>query len=368
MLVKKTKKETVENSEAGKHLSSLGASKGGRARASVLSAEERTKIARNAVKTRWAKQKGLSIVENEFEERTDLASELTSIERQPIAKSALPKALFQGTLSIGDSDYICYVLDNGKRVLTQREVVRLFTGHAKGNLDRYLNAGNLQPYFNTSLIDKSERFVLQGSQALANGYEATLILDIADAYLRARIDGVLDNHQTQLARQAEIFTRACAKVGIIALIDEATGYQKFRKEKDLQIKLQAFIAEELQEWARMFPQEFWLELARIEGVHYSPRSRPLRWGKYIMMFVYDAIDGDIGQELRRKNPSPHFLKNHHQWLKKFGRDKVHDQIERVITIMKLCENMNEFRQKFDRVFKKSPIQISFDDIGWGEGI
>jgi hypothetical protein len=38
-----------------------------------------------------------------------------------------------------------------------------------------------------------------------------------------------------------------------------------------------------------------------------------------MMFVYDA---DVGRELRKKNPNPHFLKNHHQWLKKYGQDKV----------------------------------------------
>jgi hypothetical protein len=84
------------------------------------------------------------------------------------------------------------------------------------------------------------------------------------------------------------------------LIDEATGYQKIREKNALQVKLQAFIADELQDWALMFPEEFWLELARLEGVHYSARSRPLRWGKYIMLFVYDAIDGDVGKELRKK--------------------------------------------------------------------
>ena len=77
---------------------------------------------------------------------------------------------------------------------------------------------------------------------------------------------------------AEIIVRSfSAKVGIIALVDEATGYQKVREKRALQLKLQAFIAEEMQEWARMFPDEFWFELARLEGVHYSPRHRPLRW-------------------------------------------------------------------------------------------
>jgi hypothetical protein len=84
-----------------------------------------------------------------------------------------------------------------------------------------------------------------------------------------------------------------------------------------------------------------------------------------MAFVYDAIDSDVGKELRKKNPDPHFKQNHHQWLKDFGRQKVHDQIERVVTIMKLCDNMDDFRAKFARVFKKTAVteQMNFD---WGQ--
>ena len=75
-----------------------------------------------------------------------------------------------------------------------------------------------------------------------------------------------------------------------------------------------------------------------------------------MMFVYDAVDADVGKELRKKNPDPHFLSNHHQWLRKFGREKVHDQITRIVTVMKLCNDMAEFRHKFMRLFDR---QLSF---------
>ena len=83
-----------------------------------------------------------------------------------------------------------------------------------------------------------------------------------------------------------------------------------------------------------------------------------------MMFVYDAIDPEIGNELRKKNPNPRFKKNHHQWLKEFGRQRVNDQIQRVIATMKACDDMDEFRAKFAKVFKKTPLQMSFDDLGW----
>jgi hypothetical protein len=175
--------------------------------------------------------------------------------------------------------------------------------------------------------------------------------------MEADSQGLLKSSQIKLAKQAAIILRSCAKIGIIALIDEATGYQQFRAKRELQLKFQAFIADELQEWARMFPDEFWLELARLEGIHYSPRSRPLRWGKYVMMFVYDAIDPDVGKQLRAKNPNPHFRENHHQWLKQFGRQRVNDQIQRVVAVMKLCDDMDDFRKKFAKVFRKTPLQF-----------
>lgn len=339
------------SSKEAKRLSKLGSSKGGRARANVLTPDERKEIARKAVQARWAKARSEQVE--------------ASADRQGKADPhpGMPIALFPGKLTIGDGEFGCYVLDNGKRVLSQREVVRALTGLVKGDLSRYLNARNLTPYIDERTVSpQTIQFRISGNPVTANGYEATLLLDICDAYLRAREEGALGANQLHIARQAEIITRACAKIGIIALIDEATGFQKFRKKRDLQLKLQAFIADDLQEWAKLFPDEFWIELARLEGIRYSPRSRPLRWGRYIMMFVYDAVDKDVGAQLRKKNPNPHFLKNHHQWLKKFGRDQVHDQIERVITIMKLCDDMNDFREKFKRVFKKKELQpqISFD--------
>ena len=56
--------------------------------------------------------------------------------------------------------------------------------------------------------------------------------------------------------------------------------------------------------------------------------------------------------------------NHHQWLKKYGRDEVTIQIEKVVTIMKLCDGMTEFKEKFAHVFKKTPVEMNFNDIRW----
>ena len=339
-----------EATEAAKELGKLGASKGGRARANVLTAQERSEIARDAARKRWlgaGKNAGLQDNPRKTGSSNHVVEEALSARPEMPAR---PHSLLRGSLRIGDLELECHVLSHGQRVLTQREMVRVISGgRDSSNLSRYLERNPLTA--NGFAVVPIE-FDVPGTSLVAHGYEATTLIEIAEKYLEARDQGLLKGAQYRLAKNAETVIRACAKVGIIALIDEATGYQKLRQERELQLKLQAFIADDLQEWALMFPQEFWLELARLEGVRYSPRNRPLRWGKYIMMFVYDAIDKDIGKELRERNPNPRYSRNHHQWLKQFGRDKVHDQITRVVTIMRLCQDMDEFRQKFRQLFQR----------------
>ena len=266
-----------------------------------------------------------------------------------------------GVVRFGPIEMEAHVLSDYRRVFTQREVVKALSGgRESGNLERYLSRNPLTA--NNLIQGPDILFKIPGPGALAIGSEATKLIEICDKYMEAAELKLLKPSQMKLAKQAGIIMRSSAKIRIIALVDEATGFQKLRAKHELQLKLQAFIADEMQDWARMFPDEFWLELARLEGVRYSPQSRPLRWGKYVMMFVYDAIDKDVGKTLREKNPNPRYQTNHHQWLKQFGRERVHDQLQRVVTIMKLCDNMAEFRQKFARVFKKTPLQL---DISWG---
>lgn len=314
----------------------MSKSKGGLARADSLTPEQRREIAQNAAKARWGGNEGGGGDE-------------------------MLHSLLQGEISIGPIKLECHVLNDHRRVITQREMVRVISGgRESGDLKRYLENN---PLINNELIAGQEIHFRVGKSNVAIGREATSLIEICEKYLEAEEQGKLKPSQIKLAKQAQIIIRASAKIGIIALIDEATGFQKIRDKRALQLKLQAFIAEDMQEWAITFPDEFWLELARLEGIKYSPRSRPLRWGKYVMAFVYDAIDKDIGKNLRKINPDPHHKKNHHQWLKEFGKEKVSEQITKVTTIMKLCDDMDDFKAKFRKVFRKTEGQADlFYDI------
>lgn len=352
-----------ERSAAGKELAKLGAAKGGRARANVLTPEERSEIARTAARARWAKAGKLQVVEPE-ESKVDRVEEppAAAVENGPWGE--LPFSMYPGTVQLGNVNIECHVLNDGRRVLTQREVVRALRGTRSDppSLTRYLE--RLPTYDPRKVERQTIRFRIPNIPQVAIGYEAELLIEICEMYMLARDEGLLKGNQLGLAAMAEIIVRSCAKVGITALIDEATGYQKVRQKRALQIKLQAFIAEDMQEWVRTFPEEFWHELARLEGIRYSPRHRPLRWGKYVMRFVYDSIDPDLGRKLRELNPDPRHRQNHHQWLREFGKDKLHRQLGGVIAIMKECRDMDEFRQRFSRVFDKGD-QLTLD-LDWEE--
>lgn len=327
-------------SDAARQLSKLGAKKGGNARANTLTAEERRAIARNAAAARWGNKVTADIVP------PDDPSVLAADDEPPYS-------MFHGDLTMGDVTFEVHVLNDTRRVLTQGEVVRVLTGGVdSSNLPRYLRALPTAP---DGLFEgRTIQFRIPGNPQIATGYEATLLLEICELYLQAKdIKGALKPNQMNLAKKAEIIIRACAKVGIIALIDEATGYQEVRRQRALQLKLQAFIAEDMQEWAKTFPDDFWFQLARLENTRYSPRHRPIRWGKYVMAFVYDAIDKDVGQKLRELNPNPRHRQNHHQWLQQYGKDAVRDQLQQVIAVMKACDDMEEFKRKFARVFKNA---------------
>jgi len=77
--------------------------------------------------------------------------------------------------------------------------------------------------------------------------------------------GKLHHQQEHIAEQREILVRGFARVGIIALVDEATGYQEDRARDALAKILEAFIAKELRKWISTFPIDYYKELFRLRG-------------------------------------------------------------------------------------------------------
>ena len=212
---------------------------------------------------------------------------------------------------IGDIEIPAYVLEDETRVLTQRGVFTAFDtrrgGHYRvgAELPRFLATKALAPHITGVLrlaLTKPILFTLS-SGPVAHGYPATLLPDICGVILQARSDGDLNHRQRGLAERSELLLRGLAHVGIIALVDEATGYQRIREERALATILEEFLDKELQPWTRTFPFTFYEQIFRLKGWgNAAGVKRPSVIGHYTNDFVYDRIAPGVLDELRSRNP------------------------------------------------------------------
>lgn len=82
--------------------------------------------------------------------------------------------VFRGSLQIGDLEVECHVLDDFRRVFTQREVVRLLTrGRESGDLTRYLERNPLIQ--NDSSLGPEIRFNVPGSGTVQRLFPGSVV-------------------------------------------------------------------------------------------------------------------------------------------------------------------------------------------------
>lgn len=317
-------------SEAARALGQKGASRGGKARAERLSPEERSEASRQAALSRWGR--------------------------------ALPRATHDGKIKIGDQELACANLPDGTRVINQGTLLsalgrakRPKSGEGGGTV---LFAANLQPYvspdLDADLRDTIEYQPVAGGRSV--GYRAELIPQVCEVYLDARNEKKLYKSQERAARAAEILLRGLARVGIIALVDEATGYQETRARRELQRILEAYVQEEYRSWMKVFPDEFFEQIYRLQDWEYRPGTakRTPYVGHLVNKYVYEQLPDGVLSELRRLNPRTekgHRPRKFHQHLTAdTGNVHLDKQISTVTTLMRIARNKQDFEDMFERAF------------------
>lgn len=268
------------------------------------------------------------------------ADKLSAARRKEIATKAalarhnppqtLRKASHAGVLKVGDLEIPCYVLDDGTRILSQRGLNEVFGithgGASKDggqNLPRYVGQKSLEPFIPKELtagISDPIRFTPPHGGNPVGGIVATVLPDICNVWLTAREKRVLKTaRQLSTAQKAEILTRGFAHVGIIALVDEATGYQGVRPQDALQKYLEVLIRKELAAWVKKFPDEFYENIYKLKGWPWPGmgKNRYSVVGHYTNNLVFDRLAPGLVEELKKKTPKddkgnrPNKL---HQWL------------------------------------------------------
>lgn len=290
------------------------------------------------------------------------------------AEIELPKATHQGQMAIGDLLLDCYVLEDGRRVFHKRGMARALGLKSEGGnafmktmQGKGLGSGlpdDLKKKINSPLNFKPL------TQDLAHGYDAEVLAEVAKAIAKADSDGLLNKQQHRLAVQAQILLAAFAKIGVVALIDEATGYQQIRDPSALRMLVQQYIEEEKRQWEKQFPDSYYDDLNRlygskrltITGAGTVIQNRPQHFANFTREYVYHPLEnGEVLEELDRINPKVGPSKTRrarfHQHLTQgYGIEKLKKQVQEVQTLMAVSDTVTGFKKLFMKRFPRKGDQ------------
>ena len=293
----------------------------------------------------------------------------------------LLKATHEGKITLGETDLTCAVLSNVTRVITKSAVFKAFGRNNRGrnigevrvpNMPAFIDANNIQPFISQELkgvlnpidyIDKNEK--------VSTGYDATILPQMCKMYLDARQAKALKSQQLPLARASEILLLGLSNIGIIALVDEATGYQHEREKDELQKILKAYISEELLKWQKTFPDTYYSEIFRLNGWNFTVqdiKKRPGVVGTWTNKLIYEQLPKGILDELKTKTPKSATGNYTARFFQSLTADTGHPhlsaQLNQIIAVMRISDDWKEFIANFNKMVarKNGQLELKFSDL------
>ncbi len=277
----------------------------------------------------------------------------------------IPVAAFSGVLRIGETEIDCFVLDDTRRVLTGRGIARAMKRKGGGGsaMKRLIQSKWLEPHIGPDLnttLDAPIMFTISEGVRPAFGYDALILPEICNAILDAA-DNMFELSPSQklTATQAKILSRAFATVGIVSLVDEATGYQEIRDRDALHAILDKYIRwHDLADWAKTFDDQFYEQLFRLRGWQYKPLvvARPSFVGRLTNDLIYARLAPGVLTALRtigERDGKGRLKRHHHRRLTDdVGRPALREHLSAVIALMKISPNWRQFINRMDRVFPR----------------
>lgn len=326
--------------------------KGGDARALKLSLEEKKAIGKRAAEARWG--------------------------------ADLPQATHDGPLQIGDAVLAAAVLPTGKRLLSQGTFLKALgrsrtpkagTGGLTtvDGLPFFLQAEALRPFITDELRVSTTPIIFRfKSGHRAVGYDALLLPMVCQVYqklhasLTERLAGSKD---ADIAQARKVYAQyrhiidACntlangfAKRGIIALVDDATGYRGDQLKEDVLRVIAAYMSPTLYKWTQKFRPIFFEEMYRLHEWEYKPGStkHPQYTGKFITKYVYEPLPPGVLEEMKNRLPKNEQGNRRAKLWQTLSADTgiphLDRQIEDIILLMQISDDKDEFCRHFERRF------------------
>ena len=234
------------------------------------------------------------------------------------------------------------------------------TKNSGAEIPRFATQKWIKPFIDNDLIAVLKSPIifqpLIGGNAF--GYPATILPQICEAIMDAADAGKAGVRQASAVEKSKILLRGLARTGIIALVDEATGYQEMRDRLALSKILEKYLAQEWREWTKTFPHEFYAQIFRLKGWGVPDGvKRPSVIGHYTNDIVYARLAPEVLRELKKRNPviksKGRRERTHHQWFNPdFGHPKLKEHIEGVIALMRASTTWDGFKRLLERAYTK----------------
>jgi len=200
-------------------------------------------------------------------------------------------------------------------------------------------------------VNSPIRFIPPHGGNAADGYEAEILPDICAVLIDAGHQGQLGKQRDHLAQRAAMLQHGFATLGIISLVDEATGYQRDRAKDALAKILENFIAKELQPYIPTFPAEFYEQIFRLRGLEYPGSvKRPQYFGMITNDIVYKRLAPGVLEELKRVKLEVGKTRDKlfQRLTSNTGYPKLRELLGSIITIMTFSDNWHDFMNKLNK--------------------
>lgn len=331
----------MKHDDASKKDVRAARSKAAKARAEKLPKEKRTEIGRKAALSRW--DPSVPYAEHDSGDHP---------------------------LRIGNIELACYVLNDGTRAFSQRGLMEaLDLGIRGGQVEALIEL--LEPYLSRDVVTTLKdpiQFRRKGGGPLVHGYPATCLVDVCNAIIASQRAGDVYPRVRFLADRAQMIVSAVAKTGIIALVDEATGYIR---SETLQALLDRYLRQELAAWAKRFPDEFYEHIFRLKGWEWRGRSVNPPWavGRITKDLVYARLAPGILSELEQRNPriGKHRKAKHTQLLTDdVGVPALQQHLSMVVGFQRVADTWDDLMRMMDRALPRKDENLQLPLLEWNK--
>lgn len=287
------------------------------------------------------------------------------------------KVVAHGVLELGPRLVECFVFEDGRRALGTANVESLVganggrhfqerfaklleeTPAAKPvvsgmrNAVKSLNSKGKEPAAKLKTIEFTHP--VNGQRAFA--YDTDGVLFILQTYATAFRSGKLRKNQEHLGAAATDVLLACAGTGLVALVDEATGYQTTRAPDYLQQRMALYLLDNPSKWRRFFAEDLSATICRLYGKPIVA-ANGARWLAGVWSQLYKMVLGeDVYAELKRRNPEPQHGSNHTQHLTDPAKGVLTKDLEIVHAIAKTSQSRDEFWNRLAVQYRGAPLQL-----------